>query len=153
MAKTYIIIQGKRYTINYQSHMKSIYYILECSVLCRPDSRSPGTDLFNALDLALLNAVLTITSRTSKSLNKHELNRYKGLCVFRNQDTNQRFSPTAGVRTEEKSGIFYAQVWERLLLCSVNPCPHIYWGSQGESGSHSNHKNTLTCTRKHFITL
>lgn len=42
------------------------------------------------------------------------------------EDMNQLFSPTAGVWTEEKSGIFYTQVWEGLLLCSVNPCPHIY---------------------------
>jgi len=144
--------------------VKSIYYILECGILCRHDSRSHGMDLSNALDLVLLNAVSTIASWTSKRCNRDELYRqkmkkkkksirYKGLSVFRNRDMNQLFSPTAGVWTEEKSGIFDTQVWERLLLCSVNPCPHIYWDSQGESGSHSNHKNTLTCTRKHFITL
>lgn len=33
MAKTYIIIPEKSYKINYKFHMKSIYYILECSIL------------------------------------------------------------------------------------------------------------------------
>lgn len=47
MAKTYLTVQGKSCITSYQSHMKTIYYILKCSTLWEPDSRSPGTDLFN----------------------------------------------------------------------------------------------------------
>lgn len=160
MAKTYIIIQEKSYKINYKFHVKSIYYILECSILWFKTSWNGSVQCIRS---SSPKCHLNYNFMNIKKCNKDELNGqkkckseyawYKSLCVFKNQDMNQLFSPTAGIWTEEKSGIFYAQVWERLLLCSVNPCPHIYWDSQGESGSHCNHKNTLTCTRKHFITL